>query len=300
MSLRGGDSTSVSLVTISHTAWCPLLEPIISSSATPTSSSRHDLPNEAQIAEFLGEAGLASRLAVHYRPIVDLSTGVVASIAARIRFTDPRMIDVPAKQVVRIAETTGAIIPIGAWLIRQSVHDLSDILQAPRTQGSIGLSLKVSTPELADEGFGTRVAQALTSAGVTPDSLILEITHPPADETNEVAGSLQLLRSLGVTLAVDESSMGPEAIAQLRALRIGEMRVAPDICQLAPTDPSSRATLSAIVGLARALGVITVATGIQSSEQLDTARALGVDRAQGALLGSPAPFDELISWLNPR
>lgn|GEM_PF-4843358 len=275
------------------------MEQIINASTTPT-PSRHDLPDDTRIAEFLGEDGLTSRLAVHYRPIVDLSTGLVASIAARIRFTDPRMIDVPAKQIVRIAETTGAIIPIGAWLIRQSVHDLSEILHAPRAQGSIGLSLKVSTPELADVGFATRVAQALTSAGVTPDSLILEITHPPANETDDLAANLQLLRSLGVTLAVDESSMGPEAIAQLRALRIGEMRIAPDICQLAPSDPASRATLSAIVGLARALGVITVATGIQRSDQLEAARTVGVDRAQGALLGSPAPYDELVSWLNPR
>ncbi len=257
-------------------------------------------PDDDAITAALAVPGLTDRLAVHYRPIVALPTGVVASVAARIRFTDPVLAQAPPKHVVEIAERTGAIVAIGAWLIREAVHELADILQAPRSEGPIGLSIKVSMPELAHEGFSAHVAEALTAAGVTPDSLVLELTHPPTAETADVAANLQQLRAMGVMLAVDESSMGPEAITQLRALRIGEMRIAPEICQSAPDDASTRATLSAIVGLARALGLVTVATGIQSAAQLDAARELGVDRAQGALLGSPVAHNELMAWMKPR
>lgn len=257
-------------------------------------------PDDDAIAAALAVPGLTERLAVHYRPIVALPTGVVVSVAARIRFTDPILAHAPPKHVVEIAERTGAIVPVGAWLIREAVHELAEILQAPRSEVPVGLSVKVSIPELAHEGFSTHVAEALTASGVTPDSLVLELTHPPSAETDDVAANLRQLRAMGVMLAVDESSMGPEAITQLRALRIGEMRIAPEICQSAPDDTGARATLSAIVGLARALGLVTVATGIQSAAQLDTARELGVDRAQGALLGSPVPHDELMAWMKPR
>jgi EAL domain-containing protein (putative c-di-GMP-specific phosphodiesterase class I) len=267
--------------------------------AAPTAGAAQG-PEDDAIAAALAAPGLSDRLAVHYRPIVALPTGLVASIAARIRFTDPILAHVPPKHVVEVAERTGAIIPIGAWLIREAVHELAEILQAPRSEGPVGLSVKVSMPELAHEGFSAHVAEALTATGVTPASLVLELTHPPTAETADVAANLQQLRAMGVMLAVDESSMGPEAITRLRALRIGEMRIAPEICQSAPDDAAARATLSAIVGLARALGLVTVATGIQSAAQLDTARRLGVDRAQGALLGSPVPRDELMTWMKPR
>jgi EAL domain-containing protein (putative c-di-GMP-specific phosphodiesterase class I) len=258
------------------------------------------VPDDDAIAAALDHIGLTDRLAVYYRPVVTLSTGLVASIAARIRFTDALLSAAPPKRVVQVAERTGAIVPIGGWLIRESVHELAEFLQAARPEGPVGLSVKVSIPELADAGFATRVAEVLTSAGVSPDVLVLEITQPPQDEDAELAGNLQLLRTMGVTLAVDESSMGPEAIARLHALRVGELRIAPEICHGAPTRQEDRATLAAIVGLARALGLVTVATGIQTAEQLETARALGVDRGQGALLGSPVPLTDLLSWLKPR
>lgn len=257
-------------------------------------------PEDAAILAALAAPGLTDRLAVAYRPIVTLSTGVVASIAARIRFIDPVLSTAPPKRVVEIAERSGAIIPIGAWLIHEAVHELADVLQAPRPEGSVGLSVKVSMPELAHDGFSARVAEAITAAGVTPDALVLELTHAPSAETSDVADNLQQLRAMGVMLAVDEASMGPDAIAQLRALRIGEMRIAPGICQQAPVDASARATLSAIVSLARALGITTVATGIQTASQLEAARTTGVDRAQGALIGSPVPLQDLLAWMKPR
>jgi len=257
-------------------------------------------PDNVAIAALLDATDLTDRLSVHYRPIVSLTTGVVMSIAARIRFKDPVLAPVPPKHVVHIAEQTGAIIPVGAWLIGHAVHELADILRTPRPEGPIGLSVKVSTPELAHKGCSVRVAEALTLAGVSPDSLVLELTRPPFSETPEIADNLHQLRAMGVMLAVDEASMGPDALAQLRALRVGEMRIAPEICQAAPTEDDARATLSAIAGLARALGLVTVATGIQTAQQLETARDLGVDRAQGALLGSPVPLPELLAWLDPR
>lgn len=257
-------------------------------------------PDDATLRTALAAPGLTERLAVHYRPIVTLTTGVVASIAARIRFTDPVLAQAPPKRVVQLAEETNAIVPIGAWMIREAVHELAEILQTPRPEGPVGLSVKVAMPELADAGFAPRIAEALTSTGVSPDVLVLELTHPPEAESPAVAANLQMLRTMGVMLAVDESSMGPEAITQLRTLRIGEMRIAPEICHGAPVNADDRATLSSIVGLARALGVVTVATGIQNAEQFDTARNLGVDRAQGALLGSPVPLAELMTWMKPR
>jgi EAL domain-containing protein (putative c-di-GMP-specific phosphodiesterase class I) len=275
-------------------------EPDVSSPTAAPLSTTGLVPDDDAIVTALGEPGLTQRLAVHYRPVVSLSTGVVASIAARIRFTDPLLSQAPPKRVVQIAEKTGAIVPIGGWLIRESVHELAEILQAPRPEGPVGLSLKVSVPELSDQGFATRIAEVLTSAGVSPDGLVLEITHPLRADAAELADNLRLLRTMGPMLALDESSMGPEAIAQLRALRVGELRIAPEICHGAPEREEDRVTLTAIVGLARALGLVTVATGIQSAEQLDTARQLGVDRAQGALLGSPAPLAELLTWMKPR
>jgi EAL domain-containing protein (putative c-di-GMP-specific phosphodiesterase class I) len=272
----------------------------VSSHADASPSTIAPEPDDNAIARSLAEPRLVERLAVHYRPIVTMSTGLVASIAARIRFTDPVLSQAPPKRVVQIAEQTGAIVSIGTWLIRESVHELAPILQAPRAQGPVGLSVKVSQPELADHGFATRIAEVLTSAGVSPDGLVLEITHPPGNEDEQTAQNLQLLRNMGVTLAVDEGSMGPEAIAQLHALRVGELRIAPEICHGAPAHEDDRATLSAIVSLARALGLVTVATGIQSAEQFDAARNLGVDRAQGALLGSPVPLAELLTWMKPR
>ena len=271
------------------------------SAASATSDSADDKgPDDEALRAALGAPGLTDRLAVHYRPIVALTTGVVASIAARIRFTDPVLALAPPKRVVQLAEETGAIVAIGAWMIREAVHELAEILQTPRPEGPVGLSVKVSMPELADARFAPRVAEALTSTGVSPDVLVLELTHPPEGATPAVAANLQMLRDMGVMLAVDESSMGHAAITQLRTLRIGEMRIAPEICHGAPVNADDRATLSAIVGLARALGVVTVATGIQDAEQFDTARNLGVDRAQGALLGSPVPLAELMAWMKPR
>jgi diguanylate cyclase len=276
------------------------LEPGVSLDTVLADAGAARGPDDDAIVAALGAPDLTDRLSVAYRPIVTLATGVVASIAARIRFTDPVLAAAPPKRVVEVAERTGAIVPIGAWLIHEAVHELADILRAPRPEGSVGLSVKVSMPELAHDGFSAHVAEAITAAGVTPDALVLELTHAPDAETADVADNLRQLRGIGVMLAVDEASMGPDAIAQLRALRVGEMRIAPAICQGAPANTDARATLQAIVGLARALGIVTVATGIQTADQLDAARDLGVDRAQGALLGSAVPLSELLTWMKPR
>jgi diguanylate cyclase (GGDEF)-like protein len=229
---------------------------------------------------------------LRYQPIYDLHTRRVAGLEALIRWQHPAQGLLEQADFIPLAEETGLIVPIGRWALEEACTRAAawDVTGHP-----IGVSVKVSAPQLNRDGFATDVRRALQQSGIEPSLLTLQI-----DETTlmrdipAATRRLQELKQLGVCIAIDDfGGSGYAHQADLRQMPLDSLRV--DRRSLAATEDEDYRSwlLEAILLVGRDLSLTVTATGIETSEQLAALQALGCTMAQGALLGGPASVEEV-------
>lgn len=237
----------------------------------------------------IGHGGLD----VHYQTEYDVETGRPCALEALVRWSRPGRGSTPPDQFIPIAEETGLILPLGRWVLRRTLKDLAVLDLSPKTAG-LTVAVNVSIAQLADPAFVSDVIDALQAAHVGPDRLCLEITESAAmDDPSLVQARLGELTALGVTIAVDDFGTGHSSLAVLHRLPVSVLKI--DKSFIDPLPAAGTATVRTIVTLARALGLSTVAEGIERPDQLRCLTDLGVDTAQGFLLARPVPVGEVES-----
>jgi diguanylate cyclase (GGDEF)-like protein/PAS domain S-box-containing protein len=228
-----------------------------------------------------------------YQPVVDLDTGRVASVEALLRWRHPRRGPLPPAAFVPVAEDTGLIAPLGAWVLRAACAELARWRDALRGDGrgdaalpgmAVNLSARqLERPELADE-----VAAALAAADVPAGALTLEITESTlmarADET---LGVLRALKALGVRLAIDDFGTGYSSLSHLQRFPVDVLKIDRAFVDGLGRGGSEAALARTIVALGEALRLRTVAEGVESAAQRDELRALGCQQGQGYLFARP-------------
>lgn len=240
---------------------------------------------------------VVDQLVIHYQPVVRLDDGTVEGVEALVRWQHPDRGLLPPDTFLGVAEETGQVIPITRWLLRQTTRQAA----AWAAEGlPLRMSVNVSARHFAAETLVRDVRVALRESGLPPDQLVLELTETSvAEDPTRAEDQLTVLRSFGVRVAIDDFGTGWSSLAQLFALPIGTLKIDRSLLAAAEHAVSgeSGAVLAAIVGLARTLGIRSVAEGVETLEHLQLVRAAGCDLAQGWLLSKPMPAVAVPGWV---
>jgi diguanylate cyclase (GGDEF)-like protein/PAS domain S-box-containing protein len=242
---------------------------------------------EAELRAAIDEGGLA----VHYQPIVDPTTGTIAKVEALVRWPHPTQGMLPPDTFIPLAEETGLIVPLGAWVLQEAC---SEATRHRDRHPDLRVAVNLSARQLDDPGLPATVADTLEAIGLPPDRLVLEVTETVLMEHGPSAlGSLVELRALGVTLAIDDFGTGYSSLSRLRTLPVDELKIDKSFIDEIDQAGARAPVVAAVVSLAHSLGHSVVAEGVEEPGQLQALVRLGCDLVQGYLLSKPLPAEEL-------
>jgi diguanylate cyclase (GGDEF)-like protein/PAS domain S-box-containing protein len=218
-----------------------------------------------------------------YQPDVELATGGLHGVEALVRWRHPRRGLMAPIQFIPVAEESGLIVPLGEWVIAAACRQARVWEDAGL---ALSMSINISPRQLSDPQLAEVLDTALAVTGADPSRLCLEITESAAVDTGVPA--LAALRASGVRLALDDFGAGFSSLHQIHRLPpVDALKIDRSFVEELGRRPADVAIVAAIVGMARALQMVTVAEGIQDAEQVRVLRELGCDRGQGYYFSRP-------------
>ena len=238
-------------------------------------------------------------LRLHYQPQLELDQSTVFAVEALLRWEHPDRGLLAAEAFVPMAEETGLIASIGEWAVAEACGQLMLWREAGLCSPDLAMSVNLSLRELTDPQLPVSIRRALDGAGVSPESLLLEITERAvAADAEAAAERLRELKSLGVRISLDDFGIGLSSLSALQDYPLDMLKL--DRSFVAGVGGGGRAErmLAAVVEVAHAVGLRAVAEGVERAEQLDAVVDAGCDAAQGFLLGRPDAPDALVSVLD--
>jgi diguanylate cyclase (GGDEF)-like protein/PAS domain S-box-containing protein len=255
-----------------------------------------------QEAQTLRRSGLAGELrrsipqgelVLHYQPQVTLATGAVHSVEALVRWNHPREGLMPPDRFIPMAEETGIIHPLTAWVLDTAITQLCKWLEDGI---DVSVSLNVSPRNIEDHSLEEMVARALETSKLEPQRLTLEITEGVAMAA-AAAKALQRLNEMGVRLSLDDFGTGYSSLLYLMRLPVNEIKIDRSFVSALASDPDSGAIVRSAVGLGHNLGLRVVAEGLQDRAAEAVLIEAGCDAAQGFLLGRPVSEHDITARL---
>jgi diguanylate cyclase (GGDEF)-like protein len=256
---------------------------------------RQEVVNHARLGSELHNAIIRHELYLAYQPVVDLRTGAIAGAEALARWSHAARGDVSPADFIPVAERSGLIVPLGAWVLRTACAQLA-AWQAEHGDAAIpAINVNVAARQLRESGFVDEVVAALGATGLTPRNLILEITESSALDGRQVRETLEALHELGVRLALDDFGTGQSSLSLLRAVPVDVLKLdksfVDGICD--GEDRGRLAVAAAVAQLAENLQLKAVAEGIETEAQMIRLRDMGYRYGQGFQMARPLPAGEV-------
>jgi diguanylate cyclase (GGDEF)-like protein len=231
-------------------------------------------------------------LTLQYQPIVAVGSGQVVGVEALVRWRHRERGVLPPSAFIPIAEETGLICELGRQVLVEACT------QASRWQGlrpqdpPLTVSVNLSPRQLQADDLVSHIIEALVVSGLDPSTLVLEITEGAMmHDTEAIIGRLDALKALGVKLAVDDFGTGYSSLSYLQRLPIDILKIDRTFIAMIEADDNKSALVQAIVSLARTLGLVPVAEGVETATQAEMLRRIGCDLAQGYHLARPMDAD---------
>jgi diguanylate cyclase (GGDEF)-like protein len=225
---------------------------------------------------------------VHYQSFFDVQTGQRRGLEALVRWRHPKRGLIPPDQFIPLAEETGLIVPLGEWVLRQACDD------ATWLPADLKVAVNLSPVQFKQADLFDVVEAALRDSGLPPERLELELTESVLlERAAENHAFMEKLRGIGVSLALDDFGTGYSSLRCLTAFPFDKIKIDKSFIANLTKLPNSSAIISSIVTLARGLDMSVNAEGVETREQFERLRTLGVNFAQGYLLGRPVPIDAL-------
>jgi diguanylate cyclase (GGDEF)-like protein len=230
---------------------------------------------------------------LHYQPVVNVVEDVVIGFEALLRWRHPERGTVSPADFIPLAEETRLIVPIGEWVLREACREAAS--WPGETRISVNISaIQIERPELLET-----VVSALSMAGLPPRRLQIEITETALVHGSEtVTTSLNALRALGVTIALDDFGMGYSSLSYLQLFPLDAVKIDRSFVN-GIGDPRTAAIVRAIVDLGTGLGITVTAEGVETPAQLEAVKEAGCTQVQGFLFSRPVPATEARALL-PR
>jgi len=225
-------------------------------------------------------------LSLHYQPKVDARSGRIVGAEALLRWhVNGRELHTP-DQFIPVAEDSGLILPIGAWVLRQACKQVRLWQQLGR---SMPVSVNVSPVQFQHADFYTWLDAVLGESGIDPGLLELELTERMVMSGDTTIGLLRRIKQRGVRLSLDDFGTGYCSLSYLKHFPIDALKIDRAFVRDLTTDPDTATITSAIIAMARSLNKEVVAEGVETREQGDFLRDAGCSLLQGFLYGAPMP-----------
>ena len=220
-----------------------------------------------------------------YQPTIDLSSGVFTGVEALLRWRHPTRGVIQPDDFIPALEASGLIVPVGRWVLEEACRQGA----AWQRQGHhLTVAINVSAKQLDQDRIISDVYSALTSSGFDPALCVLELTETTLmHNVEDTVGRLTLLKALGVRIAIDDFGTGYSSLAYLRRFPIDVLKIDRSFVSGITETPEAVALVHAMVQLGKALGLETVAEGVETSDQRAQLAAENVNRAQGFLFARP-------------
>ncbi len=225
---------------------------------------------------------------LHYQPQVDIGSGRIVALEALLRWNEPGRGLVAPGQFLPVLEATHLITEVGDWVIEQALEDLRKWAAAALP---VRVAVNVSPWQLRQRDFAERVLARIGPAVNRGRSgLDLEITESGLlQDPDDALAKLSLLRAAGVGVAIDDFGTGYSSLSRLSLLPVDTLKIDRSFVSGLPADPASVALVSTVIALARAFTLVTVAEGVETTDQLQVLRELGCQQSQGYLHSRPQP-----------
>ncbi len=226
---------------------------------------------------------------LYFQPLYSLAEEKLKGFEALIRWHHPEKGMVSPAEFIPLAEETGLIVQIGEWVVHEACRVASN------WPGDLSVAVNISPKQFLAPGLSATILQALTNSGLPPSRLELEITESIfIADVDATLSTLHMLRELGVRIALDDFGTGYSSLSYLRSFPFDKVKIDQSFVRdLNEKGNNAHAVIRAITTLADALGMDTLAEGVESSEQFDILRAEGCRYVQGYLLSRPLPMGEL-------
>ena len=249
--------------------------------------------------EALRRAVHNGELRLHYQPELDLESGRIVGFEALVRWQRPDGRLVPPIEFIPLAEETGIIVDLGRWVIAEACRQAS-LWRVYRTpdQEPVRIWVNLSARQLGDPDLVPFVERTVEAAGISTDEICLEITESALmDDATAATEQLDQLRRIGISLGIDDFGTGWSQFAYLQRLPLDVLKIDRSFVSGLASDHAAATIVAAIIDLAHALGLIVIAEGVESEDQLAVLRELDCDQALGFLFSEPrepAAFDHAL------
>jgi diguanylate cyclase (GGDEF)-like protein/PAS domain S-box-containing protein len=234
---------------------------------------------------------------IHYQPIVDLPSGEVTGMEALVRWAHPDRGLIPPAEFIPLAESTGLIIPLGEWVLREACVQ-GRAWQLARPDRPLTINVNLSGVQLGRPGLVAAVSLALEDSEFPPELLTLEITETVmADETEQMIRRMRQLKGIGVGLAIDDFGKGYSSLSYLRRFPVDIVKIDKSFVDGIATGSDELALARAIVRLAHSLKMKTAAEGVELAGQVKRLNSMGCDQAQGYYFAKPMDVRHATAYL---
>ncbi|MDQ2070057.1 EAL domain-containing protein [Natronospira bacteriovora] len=283
--------------------------------------ARADLALEKEISRAMAQR----EFELHYQPIITLEGGWTVGFEALLRWRHPTRGLVYPDGFIGVAERTGQIVDIGQWVLKEALDALKsfqllvgnagagprppltalaevrDSLTSEPRRDALFMSVNISGRQLFELQEIDRLGDTIKASGIDPALIKLEVTESLlVDDPAHARVALQLLREYGVRIALDDFGTGYSSLSYLHEFPLDALKIDQTFVATMGRDPKSYRIVRAIVGLARDMGMETIAEGIERNTQLSALREVGCDSGQGYLMSRPASFREARRLLQMR
>jgi EAL domain-containing protein (putative c-di-GMP-specific phosphodiesterase class I) len=230
-----------------------------------------------------------------YQPLVDLQSQHVAGFEALLRWRHPIHGLVPPDVFIPVAEESGLIVPIGAWVLKTACTE------AAKWPEDISVAVNLSSQQFRDGEIAIVVEEALEASGLPSKRLELEITETVLLDDNKAnMAVLHRLRGLGIRIALDDFGTGYSSLGYLQHFPFSKIKIDRSFVSGLPGNEESQAIVKMVIGLGKSLGLRVTAEGVETEAQLNWVRR-GCDEVQGYFISRPVPpadVPALIDWLS--
>jgi diguanylate cyclase len=232
-------------------------------------------------------------MVVYFQPAVALATGELRAVEALVRWNHPARGLLSPAAFIDLAEETGAVVPLGAWVLRAACQEAADWRAAIPGADPLRLTVNLSPKQVAQADLVQTVESILADTGFPPDRLTLEITESVILHPDSLTISrLEALRDLGIKLAVDDFGTGYSALSYLRRLPVTVLKIDRSFVTGIADDPEARSVCEAVVHLGGAFRMNVVAEGIETADQAAALIDMGCTVGQGFYFHRPLPPTE--------
>lgn len=238
-------------------------------------------------------------LLLHYQPQVEIWTGRITGVEALLRWHDPEKGMISPADFIPIAEENGLIIPIGEWVLRTACAQM----RAWQDQGfpDISVAVNLSSRQFKQDRFAQRVGKIINEAGIDPRCLELELTESVLmEDAKSVSEILAEFKQAGISIAIDDFGTGYSSLSYLKRFPIDKLKIDQSFVRDVTVDANDASLVKAIIAMARALNLKTIAEGVETADELEFLRAEGCEEAQGYLIGRPMPAEKISELLQEK